>query len=267
VNCNVPAPNLWVKAAPGVGKSVLCAYAIQQVADLYPDRCAIFQYYTFDDEFSALQVYRSLAEQLANRLWVQIADMPEDIHAYTQRSTTSSKSEDVKEVTRMLLNRMTATYIFLDGLDEECDNGPRWSQLAEVLDFLMELTNEKPQQVRVWYSCQDRKCLDTRLKDFPVIEVTKSLNTSDMELYLLLGMKKLESLDLDEGYQTLVKKDLHQKANGCFLWTSLMLDWVSSAPTLHEVQKRINDGLPKNYEEYYQKKIESIDISQRSFVS
>ena len=133
------ASRLWLRAARGVGKSVLCAYAIQQSLQS-PSCCSIRQYYTFDEEFTAVQVYRSLAEQLADQVISKSAEIPVEVHEYTQRSATSSKCEDVKNVIRLLLREVPTTFVFLDGLDEECDDKKRWRELVEVIDFFEGLT-------------------------------------------------------------------------------------------------------------------------------
>lgn len=246
-----PASQLWVKACPGVGKSVLSAYAIEKVAQISPDNSAIiYQYYTVDEEFSAIQVYRCLAEQLADRLWTIIGDMPEDIHAYTQRSATSGKAEDVKAVIGMLVEKISTTYVFLDGLDEECDKGPRWHQLADVLDFFMGLASLKPQGLRLWCSSQHRTSLDPRLKEISSIEVTERLNSHDIEICLSERMSDLDNLELDQGYRTLILQDLREEADGCFLWASLMLHWMSNAPTLRTVQERSVEGSQREFVSY-----------------
>ncbi|TGO88506.1 hypothetical protein BPOR_0158g00060 [Botrytis porri] len=115
----------------------------------------------------------------------------------------------------------------------------------------------------------DRDLTDLKklLKDCAVIEVTEDTNSADIELYLSKSVLKLDSLDLDEGYQNLILQDLRQKADGCFLWASLMLDSVPSAVTLSAVQYQVQEGLPKDYENYYQNKIDKIEASQKPFVS
>ncbi|KAI9647061.1 hypothetical protein NHQ30_005063 [Ciborinia camelliae] len=258
---------LWVKAAPGAGKSVLCSYAIQKTSEANSPVCSLYQYYSFDEVFSSLQVYCSIAEQLANRLWTYLEDMPEDIHAFTQRTTTASMTEDVKTFIRMALSRLPTSYLFLDGLDEECDAGPRWEAMNDALEFFIELAGDSAYKFKLWCSSQDRADLNRRFKDCAVIEITKDINSADIELYLSKSILKLDSLDLDEGYQNLILQDLRQKADGCFLWASLMLDSVSSAVTLSAVQSQVQDGLPKDYENYYQNKIDKIEASEKIFVS
>ena len=229
--------------------------------------CSVRQYYTFDEEFSALQVYRSLAEQLADQIWTQFDDMPREVHEYTQRSATSSKSEDVKMVIRLLINTVPTAYVFLDGLDEECDKKERWNELDEVLDFFTEINTTDSSRLRLWCSSQDRTSLKKKLNFFEIIEITKDLNQQDIKTCLVDRISGLESQEIDPGYRTLILNDLQEKAAGRFLWASLMLDLIANASTLQGVQQVIEQGLPDDYEKYYHRKIKSLDDPQKRFVS
>ncbi|PQE08404.1 Zinc finger protein [Rutstroemia sp. NJR-2017a BBW] len=245
----------WVKASPGVGKSVLSAYAIQKLSETNPSASPVYQYYSFDEVFSSLQVYRSIAEQLANRLWTHLEDMPEDIHSFTQHTTTAEQ--------------LPSSFLFLDGIDEECDAGPRMEAVSDIIEFFTHLTScsTSSYNLHLWCSSQDRTDLVPYMEKFSVIEISKDTNSADIETYLSKSIMKLDSLDLHEGYQNLILKDLREKADGCFLWAALMLASVSKAKTLSEVQSKVVEGLPTNYEKYYQQKIESIEASERVFVS
>ena len=260
------ALRLWLRAAREVGKSVICAYAIQQIVQL-SSCCSIRQYYTFDEEFSALQAYRSLAEQLADHIWTQLDDMPEEIHEYTQRSATSSKKEDVKMVICLHLSKAPLTYVFLEGLDEECDTEKRWRELEEVLDFFTEISVTDGSRLRLWCSGQDRANLRKKLESFNAIEVNKSLNEGDIEVCLAERISSLETHELDPGYRALILKDLLYKADGRFLWASLMLDLIVDASTLNGVQQLVQQGLPEDYGIYYERKIQSVDKSQKRLLS
>lgn len=268
VDMHSPVSQLSIRAAPGVGKSVLAAYAVNALSGISPDGAAVvYQYYTCDDDFTALLVYRCLAEQLANQLGKHTANMPEDIHTFTQQGGTSARSEDIQTIIRMLVERLPATYVILDGLDEMCETEKRRRDLCDVIDFLQQLASAVPNRLRVWYSSQSRACLDSRLTSIPSIEVTKALNSSDIEKYLSMSIVDLDSLELDEGYRNLILQELREKADGCFLWASLMLDSMSNAITLQMVQQLIDEGLPDNYERYYRRKMESIQPPLRGFVS
>ena len=262
LNPSTNRSNLWLRAPRGVGKSVLCAYAAQQVPS-----CSVRQYYTFDEDFSALQVYRSLAEQLADQIFAQLDDMPEEVHKYTQNSASSSKCEDVKMVIRLLLCRISTTYVFLDGLDEECDDKKRWEELGEVLSFFTEIGTTDCSRLRLWCSSQDRADLRKSLDTFTMIEVDKKLNHLDIETCLAERIRSLESQEIDPGYRTLILGDLLGKADGRFLWASLMLDEIADAPSLRSVQQRIQQGLPDDYARYYHRKLDKISHSQKEVVS
>ncbi|RDH36433.1 hypothetical protein BDQ94DRAFT_167335 [Aspergillus welwitschiae] len=263
-----PASQVWVKASPGAGKSVLTAYAVEKLEATSAENAAvIYHYFTFDEEFPALMVYRCLAEQLVNRLGKQTGDMPKDIHKFTQEGATTANAEDVKQVIRMLLEEMAVTYIFLDGLDEECETENRKTELCKVLDFFGELSRAMPGRLRIWYSSQHRTCLDAPLSSLPSIEITKDLNSRDIEHYLLNKIEDLKSLEFDAGYIRLIIGDLREKADGCFLWASLMLDSMSDAVTLRTVQSIIEGGLPDSYEKYYQRKVDNIRPCLKEFVS
>ncbi|PYH94744.1 hypothetical protein BO71DRAFT_224781 [Aspergillus ellipticus CBS 707.79] len=265
---NSPASQLWVKASPGAGKSVLTAYAVDRIKEVSSEQSAvIYQYFTFDEEFPALLVYRCLAEQLANQLGKQTGDMPKEIHQFTQEGATTANVEDVKQLIRMLVGEMTVTYVFLDGLDEECETESRRKEVCKVVEFFGELGRETPSRLRCWFSSQHRTCLDPLLKSLPSMEVTKDLNSYDIERYLSRKITALGNLELDAGYISLILGDLREKADGCFLWASLMLDSVSDAVTLQMIQQLIEDGLPENYERYYQRKMDSIQPPLREFIS
>ncbi|GKZ29802.1 hypothetical protein AbraIFM66950_006552 [Aspergillus brasiliensis] len=262
------ASQVWVKASPGAGKSVLTAYAVEKLeATSAEDAAVIYHYFTFDEEFPALIVYLCLAEQLVNRLGKQTGDVPKDIHRFTQEGATTADVDDVKQVIKMLLEEMAVTYIFLDGLDEECETDNRRKELCKILEFFGELSRAMPSRLRIWYSSQHRTCLDPLLSSLPSIEITKDLNSHDIELYLLDKIADLKSLEFDEGYIRLVTGDLREKADGCFLWAALMLDSISDAVTLHKVQSIIEGGLPDSYEKYFQRKMDSIRPCLREFVS
>ncbi|KAF2731969.1 hypothetical protein EJ04DRAFT_360290 [Polyplosphaeria fusca] len=259
---------LWMKAAPGTGKSVLTSFAIEQARKRVSATSAVcFQYYTFDEEFTCLQVLRSLTEQLANRLWEQTENMPEEIHDITMKSTTSSNGDDVRAMLRMLIGRMSETYIFLDGLDEECDNGQRWGHLRQLVDFLLDIIKKDDLKVKLWCSSQPRACIENRLQNFTTIEITQELNTRDIKSYLDAKIPELGNLELDAGYRNVMLEDLSVKADGCFLWASLMLHSIANATSLRAIHEHIRVGLPSDYENYYLDKMRNIDPSNKGVVS
>ena len=187
-----------------------------------------------------------------------IQDLPTELHSLAMRSGSCSTEEEGKTVIKMIITRFPQTHLFLDGLDEECDNGERWRELEQVLEFFKDIPT-----VRIWCSSQDRACLSSLLKGFNPIELDKHLNGDDIKGCLSKRIWGLDTLELDEGFRTLIVADLVQKADGCFLWASLMLNSLASAHDLPHVQQIIQDELPDGYEDYYKQKLQSIKPSDR----
>lgn len=266
VDAQSPASKLLIKADPGVGKSVLASYAVETLPKITPNGSAIIhQYYTIDDEFPALLVYRCLAEQLANELGKLRIDMPEDIHTFTQHGATSARSEDVQKLIESLIEALPVTYVILDGLDEMCETKYRRNDVCDVIKFLQQLTTNR---LRVWYSSQSRTWLDSILPSLPSIEVTKALNNSDIEKYLSEKIVSLDRDEINEDLRNSIPRKLCAKADGCFLWASLMLDSIDNkANSLTEIEEIIENELPGDYEQYYQRKMEAIESDHRKDVS
>lgn len=256
-------PVLWLKAGPGTGKSVLCTYAAEHVRASIASSAIAFQYYSYDEQYSATQILRGLGEQLFDQLCSRFDDIPDDLHEHVQ---SVDNCDRVKGLIRLLVEKLQTVYIFLDGLDEECDRGKRWDDAFEALDFLTELAMDKPTSIRLWYSSQDRLCIRKHLGLFPTILVNELNNSDDIGAYLSGALPMLDSLDIDEGEKNMVLRDLKGRARGNFLWASLMVQTVSGAMTLADVQGQIQAGLPENYEKYYERKIASLEPSQRGLV-
>ena len=122
-------------------------------------------------------------------------------------------------------------------------------------------------RIRLWCSSQDRADIRRKLDSFEMIEVSKALNQQDIETCLAERILDLESDELDPGYRTLILADLLGKADGRFLWASLMLDLIADAATLQSVQQQIQQGLPEDYERYYYRKLENLDGPQKRLIS
>ena len=97
-----------------------------------------------------------------------------------------------------------------------------------------------------------------------MILVDEHRNSSDIEEYLKSSLPKLRSLDIDPGTKKLVLNDLQRQTRGNFLWASLMVEAISTAASLEDVQELIQEGLPKDYEVYYDRKLRNIKAEDRA---
>lgn len=140
-------------------------------------------------------------------------------------------------------------------------------QLKQVVDFLVKLAAYEKIPVNIWCSSQARACIESVIQLYPTLHATLELNSKDIERYLKAKIPEPDNLELEEGYKYLVLTDLSLRAEGCFLWASLMLDSITNAGSLQNIQEQINEGLPENYEVYYTKKLDSVKHSDRKLVS
>ena len=226
------------------------------------------EYFSFEENaVLEIQIYQCLVEQLARKVIERLQHLPEDVHDFIQHTLDVVSSENLKTVFRMLIRQLPMVYVFFDGLDEICDNDTCWDRIKSITDFVIGLSLEHD-SLRIWCSSQDRSCIKEELKSFEIIDMTTRSNKQDIERFLSSSISKLDALeDADPGTRSLVLGDLCNKADGCFLWASLMLDSITKAATLNGIQRLIRESLPKDCEKYYQKKMDSIALPQRTFIS
>ena len=254
---------LWLNAGPGAGKSVICAYAVRHTKKTLPLAGVAYHYYSFDERLSSLTTCRNIAEQLFYQVCAQLDEIPDHMHAVVQND---NNLENLQELIKLLIAELSDTYIFLDGLDEECTEKQKWSDASEVVDFFAELANMESSTARLWCSSQPQPCVGRKLMNFPTIHITQADNTGDIEAYIANALPILESLEVDPETKISMLRELKSEARGSFLWASLMVDTVSKATSLKHLQEEVQMGLPTDIEKYYSRKIRSLACEQRGLV-
>lgn len=255
---------LWLNASPGMGKSVLCAFAVQYTKKALPFAGVAYHYYSFDERVTSLTTYRNIAGLLFDQVSSQADEVSDHIHAIVKNRSDSL--EIIKELIKLLVAELSHTYIFIDGLDEECTDPDMWSEASEVVDFFEDLASAEPSNVRLWCSSQPQPCVGKKLNQFPTIQMSEENNRSDIADYIAGALPMLEDLDIDPGTKALTLEDLRLKARGNFLWASLMVDTVSKATSFSDLQEQLHKGLPVDVEKYYTRKIHALPCNQRGLV-
>ena len=253
-------PILWLFAGPGSGKSVLCSHAVEYVRGLGEVQARCLHFYEFDNEHTAIVTARNLATQLFEQFWLLHQDVPDDLQITSQKS--GADLINVFEIIRILVGKLPRVYIFLDGLDEECTMA-RWKEAIKIVEFVNLLAEISPKTVRVWYSSQDRPIIQQQLESHLLLNVKEQTRVA-VDKYISLTVPGICNPEVDQNTRTWILSELKQRADGNFLWASLMLKTIENeVSSFDEMELFIKEGLPKDLDAYYRRIIARYEKRER----
>ncbi|CZR51156.1 uncharacterized protein PAC_01031 [Phialocephala subalpina] len=242
-------PILWLYAQPGSGKSTLCSHAISHVVSLPDSPVAAFQFFRFDEQTTARQLSYNLATQLFEEYWRRNRTVPENLRVNTAEAADNFKN--IQTLIRSLLPELPKVFLFLDGLDEE-DSGARQKEATKIIGFVLELARSFPDKVRVWFSTQDRPLFRKWLGEYAV-DIQEHIKSS-VHLYLCKELPGICDIEMDEATHNWALKELQDRADGHFLWATLMIKEITlSIPSLRKLKHFIKTGLPSDLDGYYKR--------------
>lgn len=243
-------PILWLFAGPGSGKSVLCSHALEYMKNFGGAQAQCLHFCEFDNEHTAIVTARNLATQLFDRYWLLKQDVPEDLQSITQKS--GADLTNVFEFIRVLVGKLSRVYIFLDGLDEECTMA-RWKEAIKIVEFVNILVDTSPKTVKVWYSSQDRPMIRQQLESHLVLNAKEQIRVA-VEEHISLKVPGICNPEVDQDTRTWILSELKQRADGNFLWATLMLKTIENeVHSFDEMERFIKEGLPKDLDAYYRR--------------
>ncbi|KAJ6601314.1 hypothetical protein DFH09DRAFT_1127428 [Mycena vulgaris] len=258
-----PATILWIHAPPAAGKSILSSRVIQVITE-EPDAAVAYHFYRFDQMNTGSETLRLLANQLFDTYWNRTHAVPAEMYLKTQQSVCSL--ENVQELVKTLVKLLPKSYFIVDGLDEECMGSNRWAEAATTLDFLITLAKDSPDRVRLWYSSQYRPCISEKFKEYVVLDIKDEVK-DDVSLYLSRANPELSDLEVSDQDKDKVLESLRGRAEGNFLWASLMLKSLKETASLTDMKQFVKDGLPYTLDDYYRRIFDRFEKSHRSLVS
>ena len=253
-------PILWLFAGPGTGKSVLCSCAVEYVRNLSGTQAECLHFYEFDNEHTAIVTARNLATQLFERYWLLNQDVPEDLQNVSQKS--GADLSNVLDFVRILVTKLPKVFIFFDGLDEECTMA-RWKEASKIIEFVNLLAENFPMTVRIWYSSQDRHIIRGKFQNSLVLNIKEQTRMA-VEKHISLRVPGICNPEVDQNTRTWILGELKQRADGNFLWASLMLKTIENeVSSFDEMELFIKEGLPKDLDAYYRRIIARYEKRER----
>jgi hypothetical protein len=227
-----------------------------------------FIFYKFDKPLTADDTLRLLAAQLLEVYWQRHSDIPNDLYKKIQ-GINSGISKTLQEIIIILINRLKLVYLFLDGGDEDVF----WVESAgPVRDFVLNLAESRPSAdsaeeatVRVWYSSQERGFIKDKLHPYS-LPVAQAELKADVALYLKSALPSLSDITASLQDSADLYQKLETRAEGNFLWASIMVNTLQEAWSPEDVANLIRDGMPESLDAYYKEIFKRFHKNQRSDV-
>ena len=252
---------LWVHAPPGSGKSILCSQVIRNIGEGNPNAAIAYHFYQFDQNRTSFETLRLLAEQLFEAFWSKVDTIPQDLFSKTQRKCSA---DGLKDFVTELVKLHEKVFLILDGLDEIFDSR-RWTEESNVIDFLISLGKDNPGTVYIWCSSQNRRLISEKFSSYTVFDIKREVK-DDVTFYSSQAVSEIDLLENSE--QKLFTDNLQGRADGNFLWASLIIDCLrKEASSPAEMKRYLEDVLPSDLDAYYRKIFDRFEKNQRFLVS
>ncbi|EQB58542.1 hypothetical protein CGLO_01212 [Colletotrichum gloeosporioides Cg-14] len=258
---------LWLRGGAGVGKSIICSHAINELERLRPKAAIASHFFSFDEEETPMDIYRSLAVQLYESLYGDTGEVSERLWSLLRGDV--AKQVDLQRAIKALLLEASSAFVFIDGLDEQCEDlkkNKKWDQVSDIISFLNATAQETEIALKLWYSSQDNQSIRNLLSESEEIQLGAAINSIDIERFLTLSLTSTQFLEIESSIKAMILKNLKKQVNGSFLWASLMIDVIKEAPTVRHIFHIVEEGFPDDFETYLQRMISRYPHSIHEFI-
>ena len=240
---------LWIYGAPGAGKTVLSATAIDHLRTqecAHGEKASKVVYFYGDSTDTSTGTAFNLCIAMLSQLIGGLSDIPPIIterYANARRHGRCKISEDDEplRLLRHVIADLPSVIVVVDALDECKDT-------SEVVSWLEEAVHSLP-QLRVLCFSRDVAAVRRRLGQQLTIRMDAGLIRSDVEKYLVSAVSTLpgESADL----KSRVIETISRKVEGIFLFAELSIGTLRSAIDVDDMMK-ILDTIPTGINEMYE---------------
>jgi hypothetical protein len=245
---------LWVKGDPGKGKTMLLCGIINELKKSIGsiDLISFFFCQATDLRLnSATAVLRGLIYLLAAQQPYLLSHVRKKYdHAGNQLFQDANTWVAVSEILHNILEDpdLQSTYLIVDALDE-CEK-----DLTLLLDFILQ--NSKQRRVKWIVSSRNIPDIEQRLRpdnsqgrlSLEMRETAEKVSLA-VDTYIDHYVSKLPNLQDDENAKARIQHTMRRKANGTFLWASLVVEELRDAESWE--MEEIVDEMPSGLKEMY----------------
>lgn len=258
---------LWIKGDPGKGKTMLLCGIIDELKRSTAEThlLAFFYCQATDSRINnATAVLRGLLYLLINQQPSLISHIQkqhdlagktlfEDVNAWTALSDIfTNVLQDLS---------LKSTYLIIDALDECTVDSPK------LLDFIVQKSLVCP-RVKWLVSSRNDSNIERRLQlDESGIRLSLELKDNAeqvsraVDAYIEYCLSELTEIQHNKHFRDEVREEMQRKANGTFLWVSLIIKELKEVMSFEILQ--VLDEVPMQLKDVYRRMIEQINRLQR----
>jgi WD40 repeat protein len=242
---------VWLFGKPGAGKTVLCSALVQF---LQSQNIKVLYYFCSYRDIAA-ETSISLLRSLASQAIQYNPDLAAYIHDEYVQNYPVANLKALKDLVPKLLNNLGSSRIVIDGIDEHVPQTQGY-----IIDDILRLmsTDSHSHICKVLLASRDVLTVSRKLRrsKAALISLTEEHQFIDRAIENFVEWRlselKQELQELDPGGSVLrdTQGMLIKKAEGMFLWVSLMLktlETVYSLQDLHDILQVLPPGLPALY--------------------
>ena len=245
---------LWIKGDPGKGKTMLLCGIVNELKKSIAktDLLSYFFCQATDSRIkNATAVLRGLTYLLVDQQPSLISHIQKKYdHAGKTLFEDTNAWSALSEIFTNILHdpSFNSTYLIIDALDE-CETG-----LPQLLELIVQNTPASP-HVKWIVSSRNKADIEARLRlNDTQMRLSLELNAEHVsravEMFIDYKVSQLASIKHDNTLKDKVRNQMHEKANGTFLWVALVfqeLEQVDSWDVL-QVLKEVPAGLQPLYD-------------------
>ncbi|KAL7797220.1 quinon protein alcohol dehydrogenase-like superfamily [Trichoderma ceciliae] len=223
---------LWIKGDPGKGKTMLLCGIINELAPLTKledkESTKLLSYFLCQGTDSRIN---SAAAVLRGLIYLLVDQQP-PLMSHIQNRCGSGGPGRLKGVNSwevlsdILVNILRDASIqqaslVVDALDE-CE-----TDLSMLLDLIIQCSSSEFPQIKWIVSSRNVPEIERKLRPLPMISLELKQNadmiSQSIDAYIRHNLSQIHSIQGNQGIQEKVQEIMQQKANGTFLWVSLVM--------------------------------------------
>ncbi|KAL9628615.1 MAG: hypothetical protein Q9204_005780 [Flavoplaca sp. TL-2023a] len=237
---------LWLSAQPAAGKSILAGYIVDELGDLNLG-C---EYFFFQHGHKAKSTLSGCLRSLAYQMALTDTKVRETLMSFSEVNTRLNLDDESAIWRKLFLNGILRAglgqthYWILDAMDECTDNDFFFSMLSKI---------DADTPLRILFTSRPSADIEKTIAksdgSTAAMRISVEDTTIDIDLYLNANLNHLAQGD--EEMCDILKSNIIEKSDGCFLWVVLVLDELDkaySASDIQQVLEEIPPGMNALYE-------------------